>query len=351
MNLILQAIKSLIRKVENGVSKTVTEIGKLKQQITTLNTSLSSVRRTAQNAQTAADNAQNTADNAQTNADAAKSVAETVDDKLSTEITNRKEEDNKKIDKKNPTGTGSLSMNRAANSVVGKNSTALGDGCIALGLSQSAFGQYNSNTLEFRDLGWRPNYSAFRISKTGTYYYATEYAFNEKTGIYTLINPKKASGSEIFSIGVTGLFFVVGEYSNGDDNVKENTFSGNELIKTAGTDFSRSEKDTYYRIFTPNYRLSARSQIYDEKGTYIHIVGNGTSDTNRSNAHTLDWKGVPWYQGRPQFGGNAQDDGAQTVVANGDTEIILASSTADSTKKFKITVDDSGTLTATEVKE
>lgn len=33
----------------------------------------------------------------------------------------------------------------------------------------------------------------------------------------------------------------------------------------------------------------------------------------------------------------------------GSNYIILASSTADSTKKFKITVDDSGTLTATEV--
>ena len=36
-------------------------------------------------------------------------------------------------------------------------------------------------------------------------------------------------------------------------------------------------------------------------------------------------------------------------MANGDKAIILTSSTADSTKKFKITVDDSGTLTATEV--
>ena len=43
------------------------------------------------------------------------------------------------------------------------------------------------------------------------------------------------------------------------------------------------------------------------------------------------------------------DNGAQTVMANGDKEIILASSTAGSTKKFKITVDDAGTLTATEV--
>lgn len=31
------------------------------------------------------------------------------------------------------------------------------------------------------------------------------------------------------------------------------------------------------------------------------------------------------------------------------TDFILASSTTDSTKKFKITVDDSGTLTATEI--
>lgn len=36
-------------------------------------------------------------------------------------------------------------------------------------------------------------------------------------------------------------------------------------------------------------------------------------------------------------------------VANGDKEFILASSTAGSTKKFKITVDDAGTLSATEV--
>ena len=36
-------------------------------------------------------------------------------------------------------------------------------------------------------------------------------------------------------------------------------------------------------------------------------------------------------------------------ISNGDKAIILTSSTADSTKKFKITVDDSGALTATEI--
>ena len=36
-------------------------------------------------------------------------------------------------------------------------------------------------------------------------------------------------------------------------------------------------------------------------------------------------------------------------MANGDKAIILTSSAADSTKKFKITVDDSGTISATEI--
>ena len=39
------------------------------------------------------------------------------------------------------------------------------------------------------------------------------------------------------------------------------------------------------------------------------------------------------------------------ILCSGDKEIVLSSSTADSTKKFKITVDDSGTISATEVTE
>lgn len=95
--------------------------------------------------------------------------------------------------------------------------------------------------------------------------------------------------------------------------------------------------------------VQGRGNIEDGANKYAHIVGNGLSYSRRSNAHTLDWSGVPWYQGRPQFGGTAQDNGSQTVMANGDKEIILASSTAGSTKKFSVTVDDSGTLSATEV--
>ena len=95
--------------------------------------------------------------------------------------------------------------------------------------------------------------------------------------------------------------------------------------------------------------VQGKYNVEDSSSKYAHIVGNGADSSTPSNAHTLDWNGVPWFKGRPQFGGTAQDQGSQTVMANGDKEIILTSSTADSTKKFKITVDDSGTLTATEI--
>ena len=42
-------------------------------------------------------------------------------------------------------------------------------------------------------------------------------------------------------------------------------------------------------------------------------------------------------------------DGSEALTAEIPKTLILHSSTADSTKKFKITVDDNGTLSATEV--
>lgn len=61
-------------------------------------------------------------------------------------------------------------------------------------------------------------------------------------------------------------------------------------------------------------------------GKYLHIAGNGTDIDERSNAYTLDWDGNAWFAGG----------------------ILL---TAPNGKKFKITVDNSGTLKTTEFTE
>ena len=78
--------------------------------------------------------------------------------------------------------------------------------------------------------------------------------------------------------------------------------------------------------------VQGQYNIEDTTGTYAHIVGNGTKEALRSNAHTLDWKGNAWYAG--------------TVEG---TAMIVKSSTEGSSKRFKITVDDSGVITATEI--
>ena len=82
--------------------------------------------------------------------------------------------------------------------------------------------------------------------------------------------------------------------------------------------------------------VQGKYNIEDTTNTYAHIVGNGHLDEVEgfvvpSNAHTLDWNGNAWFAG--------------DVTCN---NVIIKSSTANSTKLFKITVNDSGALSAVE---
>lgn len=43
--------------------------------------------------------------------------------------------------------------------------------------------------------------------------------------------------------------------------------------------------------------VQGKFNIEDKDGVYAHIVGNGTSNSALSNAHTLDWEGNAWYAG------------------------------------------------------
>lgn len=88
---------------------------------------------------------------------------------------------------------------------------------------------------------------------------------------------------------------------------------------------------------------------------YATIIGNGTSDYTRSNAYTLDWDGNAWFAGDVYVGstsGTNKDDGSKKLATEAyvnERACVLTSSTPGSTKKFKITVDDTGALSAAEV--
>lgn len=82
-------------------------------------------------------------------------------------------------------------------------------------------------------------------------------------------------------------------------------------------------------LINPTAYSALFGQYNDYSKEYLLSLGNGKSDTERSNAYTVDFDGNAWYSGSVEG-----------------KEVIVRSSIEGSTKRFKITVDDSGTITA-----
>ena len=198
----------------------------------------------------------------------------------------------------NPTGTGAFSLNRQIGSYVGAYSFAEGRNTLASGEYSHAEG---SSTKAWGSYSHAEGYS---LNKAPNMPYAssnTTIINKWKSGNFTLAKGSKshAEGENVLALGDNSHAEGVATFANGDSSHVQGKFN-----------------------------------IADDGNLYAHIVGNGTSDTSRSNAHTLDWSGNAWFAG--------------TIEGKA---LILPSSAPDSTKKFKITVDDSGTLTATEITE
>ena len=80
--------------------------------------------------------------------------------------------------------------------------------------------------------------------------------------------------------------------------------------------------------------VCGKFNIEDIEGKYAYILGNGTSNTDRSNAHTIDWEANAWY---------AKSVKAPTIYTN---QVILLSS---GNKQFALKVKDDGTLYTEEI--
>ena len=274
--------------------------------------------------------------------------------------------------KTNPVFTGSFSQNRKAGSEIGEYSHAEGYDTIASGETAHAEGKETtaSSTCDHAEgrgtVANGGNCHAEGAYSTASYSTAHAEGSSSKAtheAAHAEGYRTEASGRYSHAEGCQTKASAESSHSEGYNSRASGKYSHTEGFSSYSVgESSHAEGNGAWAhgaashaegLGTDTYGKGAHAQgrynIIDTEEKYAHIVGNGTLSSKRSNAHTLDWHGVPWFQGRPQFGGNAQDDGSQSVVANGDKEFILASSTEGSTKKFKITVDDSGTLKATEI--
>ena len=323
---------------------------------------------TANNARAAANNAQTTANNAR----AAANDAQTTANNAKTTANNAKTTANSKMNASNPVGTGSFSMGRKSGTTIGGSSHAEGESTTASGVASHAEGQSTkasggSSHAEGQSTTASNNYShaeGYQTTASGISSHA-EGESTKASAYYSHAEGYKttASGSASHAEGESttasgGSSHAEGEstkasrncsHAEGYKTTASGYYSHAEGQRTTASGISSHAEGESTKASGSDQHVQGKYNVEDSQNKYAHIVGNGTDYNNYSNAHTLDWNGVPWFQGRPQFGGTAQDQDSQTVMANGDKEIILTSSTANSTKKFKITVDDAGTLTAIEV--
>lgn len=103
----------------------------------------------------------------------------------------------------------------------------------------------------------------------------------------------------------------------------------------------------YYLSTNSTTKESYWSPVFDSDNLYLRYIqtGGDINPINREEYDRLDLSnGLSFTTKKAN-----EDMVPRKVVLEGDKEIVLSSSTANSTKKFKITVDDSGTISATEV--
>ena len=146
-------------------------------------------------------------------------------------------------------------------------------------------------------------------------------------------------------------------------------FQSGKLLKISGIGSSDSEgyalSMTYgasYNMsaitFTGNlYRLRMNQDSEKDKFYWAPIIYSGMfyfqyqqtgSDIN--TVEREEYRRLEGSDGLTFTTKNANEEAVmRKVVLEGDKEIILSSSTSGSTKKFRVTVDDSGNLTATEI--
>ena len=175
-----------------------------------------------------------------------------------------------KMDKNNPIGTGSFSMGRKPGSVIGASSHAEG-------LSTTASGSYS------------------HAEGSGT----------------------TASGS--YSHAEGHMTTASGSYSHAEGNI---TIASGLASHTEGENTTASGENSHAEGLLTSANSSCQHvqgkfNIRDEHETYAHIVGNGTNDQFRSNAHTLDWNGNAWFAGDVYTGstsGTNRDKGSKKLA-------------------------------------
>jgi len=218
----------------------------------------------------------------------------------------------------------------AINGGTGEHSIAEGYGTQAIGNDSHAEGDRTIAS------GKASHAEGAQANASGNYSHAegfaveARYPYQHVQGVYNIVEPYKVvaiEGEEGFLSRNSTDYKTFSVEPTFDANIGTFIFEDSTNVTITGTLaegtlLKHSQSDYYYyKLVSYNkFDRASGKYIYNvikyesnisawRKSEYAHIVGNGTSNTDRSNAHTLDWDGNAWFSGDVYVGGTSQDDG------------------------------------------
>ena len=205
--------------------------------------------------------------------------------------------DNDKMDKVNPTGTGYFSLNRKTGHTPGTNSVAVGTQTTASGDSSHAEGAYTTASGSCSHAEGDHTVATLDYSHAEGAYTTASGTHSHAEGYYT-----KTSGPYSHAEGFSTTASRSCSHAEGANTTASGNHSHTEGYYTKATHKSQHVEGEYNIADTSTAKADAR-------GTYVHIVGNGTADDKRSNALTLTWGGDLWHSGRLSHGNSVSATG------------------------------------------
>lgn len=173
--------------------------------------------------------------------------------------------------------------------------------------------------------------------KNGTYAKVTAVSGTASPYTYTFDNDfVTTEGTSVTLYESYGISYGENSHAEGYNTTASGDSSHTEGYKTTAHGRGSHAEGAYTRA-SGNYshaeglgtiasgdcsHTQGKYNIEDSSGTYAHIVGNGTSSSVCSNAHTLDWDGNAWFKGNVRVGGTSWDEGIELGTGSGVAQVF-----------------------------
>ena len=210
-----------------------------------------------------------------------------------------------KMDTTNPVGAGSFNMNQ---SQVGDYAISLGYKSKATGKYSHADGYYTKTSTDYQHVGGKYNIEEVPFLK----YEENNYSLSIDLGVSVYISNGYDDDQ------TTGTFTLKKPQQVLSENLPTNTAYFFALSNNSDTIYLYYAEETTIEVSSDKVVISnVKKTSFIQNSCKAHIVGNGMSNTKRSNAHTLDWEGNAWYSGDVYVGstsGTNRDEGSKKLA-------------------------------------